>query len=94
MVLSATVILVDLFISIMQVTVSVEIMQLETLLQHLCRWKFLQWILIEIMQVEVFVAIMQVVFSAVHYAHDYFYAHDCFYAADCFCCSYVCDNFK
>ena len=43
---------------------------------------------------EVHVAIMQVVFSPVHYAHDYFYAHDCFYAADCFCCSYVCDSFK
>ena len=51
-------------------------------------------IFIVIMQMGVFVAIMQVVFSAVHYAHDYFYAHDCFYAADCFCCSYVCDSFK
>ena len=48
-------------------------------------------IFIETMQVGVPVAIMQVVFSAVHYAHDYFY---CSYAGDCFCCSYVCDSFK
>ena len=44
-----------------------------------------------IMLVDLFVAIMQVLFSAVHYAHDYFY---CNYTGDCFCCSYVCDNFK
>ena len=37
------------------------------------------------------VAIMQVVFSAVQNAHDYFY---CNYLGDCFCCSYVCDSFK
>ena len=41
------------------------------------------WVTIftEIMHVGVSVAIMQVVFSAVHYAHDYFY---CNYAGDCF----------
>ena len=48
-------------------------------------------IFIEIMHVGVSVAITQVVFSTVHYAHDYFY---CNYACDCFCCSYVCDSFK
>ena len=37
------------------------------------------------------VAIMQVAFPTVHYAHDYFYWN---YADDCFCCSYVCDSFK
>ena len=37
------------------------------------------------------VAIMQVAFSAVHYARDYFY---CNYAGDCFCCSYVGGSFK
>ena len=37
------------------------------------------------------VAIMQVLFSTVHYAHDYFYYN---YAGGCFRCSYVCDNFK
>ena len=46
---------------------------------------------IEIIHVGVPVAIMQVVFSAVHFAHDYFY---CNYTGDCFNCSYVCDNFK
>ena len=30
------------------------------------------------MQVVVFVVIMEVVFSAVHYAHDYFYAGGCY----------------
>ena len=51
------------------------------------------WVTIftEIMHVGDSVAIMQVLFSAVQYAHDYFY---CNYAGDCFCCSYVCDSFK
>ena len=48
-------------------------------------------ILTEVIQVGIFVAIMQGVFSAVHYAHDYFY---CNFACDCFFCSYVCDSFK
>ena len=64
-------------------------------LQHLCRWKFLQQIfgwqfllkLCRSLSLQgVSVAIMEVVFSTVHYAHDYFY---CSYAGDCFCCSYV-----
>ena len=46
---------------------------------------------IEIMQVGVFFAIMQVIFSTVHYAHGYFY---CNYADGCFYCSHVCDSFK
>ena len=45
-------------------------------------------IFIEIMQVGISVAIMQEVFSAKHYAHDYFY---CNYAYDCFLCSHVCE---
>ena len=50
------------------------------------------WVTIffETMQVGVSVAIMQVLFSTVHYAHDYFY---CSYTGDYFC-SYVCDSFK
>ena len=48
-------------------------------------------IFIQIMHVGVSVAIMQVVFSTVHYAHDYFY---CNYAGGCFRCSHVCDSFK
>ena len=48
-------------------------------------------IFIEIMQVAVSVAIMQVVFSTVNYAHDYFYFN---FAGGCFHCSHVCDSFK
>ena len=43
-------------------------------------------IFIEIMKVGVSVVIIQVVFSAVHYAHDYFY---CNYAGGFFCCSHA-----
>ena len=46
---------------------------------------------IEITQVGVSFAIMQVVFSTVHCAHDYFY---CSYAGGCFHCSHICDSFK
>ena len=87
--------LVDLFVTITQVTVPVAIVQLEV------SAAFMQlkvsaantWvtIFIEIMQMGVSVAIMPVIFSAVHYSHDYFY---CNYAGGCFCCSYVCDSFK
>ena len=48
-------------------------------------------IFIEIMHGGVSVAIMQLVFSTVHDAHDYF---NCNYAGDCFCCSYMCDSVK
>ena len=66
--------------------VSVPIMQLEVSAANM-------WMttLMEIMHMGVSVAIMHVVFLAVHYAHDYFY---CNYAGDCLCCSYVCDSFK
>ena len=46
---------------------------------------------IVIMQVGVSVTVMQVVFSAVRYAHDCFY---CNYTGDCFCYSYIDDSFK
>ena len=67
-VLSSTIMLVDLFVAFMQLKVSGANM----------------WVTIffEIMHVGVSVAIMQVVFAAVHYAHDYFYCND---AGDCFC---------
>ena len=48
-------------------------------------------IFIEIIQVEVSVAVMQVVFSTVHYVHHNFY---CSFAGDCFCSSNVSDSFK
>ena len=44
-----------------------------------------------ILQMEVSVAIMLVVFSALHYAHDSFY---CNYAGDSFFYSHVGDGFK
>ena len=86
-VLYAKVMLVDLFVAITQVTVSVAIMWLEVSAANM--WMTICWL--EMMLVGISVAIMQVVFSAVHYAHDYFY---CDSAGDCFCCSYVCDSFK
>ena len=46
---------------------------------------------IVIMPVGVSVAIMQVIFSAVNYAHDCFF---CNYAVDYFCYSYVGDSLK
>ena len=90
--------LVDLFVAVMKVTVSVGIMQLEvcaTLLQVKVSaanmWVTFFFEIIEIMKVGVSFAITQVVFSTVHYAHDYFY---CNYAGGCFRCSHVCDSFK
>ena len=86
-VLSATFMLVDIFIAIIQVTVAAAFMQAgETFFR-----KYMGNNFFEAMQVGVSVAIMQVVFFTVHYAHDYLY---CSYAGDCFCCSYVCDSFK
>ena len=75
-VLSSTIMLVDFFVAFMQVKVSAANM----------------WVtmIFEIMHVGVSVVIVQVVFSAVHYAHDYFY---CNYAGNCFCCSYLFDSF-
>ena len=48
-------------------------------------------IFVVMMQMGVPVAIMQVVFSAVHYAYDCFY---CNYAGESFLYSYVGDTFK
>ena len=85
-VLSATFMLVDLFVAIMQVTVSVAIMQLEV------SAAFMQVkVSAANIWVTIFIEIMQVLFSTVHYAHDYFY---CNYAGGCFRCSHVCDSFK
>ena len=93
MVLAATLMMVDLFVEVVKVTVSLAIKQLEV------SATFMQvknsaaniWvtIFIEVMQVRVSVAIMQMVFSIVHY--DYFY---CNYAGGCFHCSHVYDSFK
>ena len=77
-VLSATIILVDLFVAFKQVIVCVAIIQLEvsaTFMQVKASAANM-WVanFIHIMHVAVSVAIiMQVVFSAMHYAHDYFY---------------------
>ena len=64
--------------AIMQVTMSVEFMQV-------FKWYFVTVMLVDlsvaIMQVTVSVAIIQVIFSAVHYTHDCFY---CNYADDSF----------
>ena len=74
----------------MQVVISVEIMQLEdsAVLIQVTVSAANMWvtIFIVITQVGVPVAIMQVVFSAVHYANNCFY---CNYAGD-----YVGDSFK
>ena len=75
-VFSATLRLEDLFVAVMKVTVSVAIIQLEVFatLGSFCNISAANiWvtIFIEIMQVGVSVAIMPVVFSTVHYAHDY-----------------------
>ena len=81
-VLSATLMFVDLFVAAIKVTVSVAITQLEVSAANM-------WVTIffEIMQVRVSVAIMQVVLSTVYFAHDYFY---CNYGGGCF----RCDSFK
>ena len=73
--LSATLMLVDVFVAVMEVTVSVAIMLLEVsaTLRSFCNISAANiWVtIIEIMQVGVSVAIMPVVFSTVHYAHNY-----------------------
>ena len=83
--------LVDLFVTVMKVNVSVAIMRLEVMQIKVSAANMWVIIFIEIMQVGVSVVIMQVVFSTMHYAHDYF----CYnYAGGCFHCSHVCDSFK
>ena len=80
--LSVTGMLVDLSVTIMQVTVSVAVIQLEVSAAHMevtvSAANMWVTIFIVIMQMGVS-AIMQVVFSAVHYAHDCVY---CNYAGD------------
>ena len=70
---SATIMLVDLFVAITQVTVSVAVMQLElsaTFMQvKVSPANMWVTIFIEIMLGGISVATMQVVFSSVHYAH-------------------------
>ena len=66
--------LVDLFVTIMQVAVSVAVMQLEVSAAHMQ-----VTVSAANMRVTIFIVIMQVVFSAVHYAHDCVY---CNYAGD------------
>ena len=58
----------------MQLDVSTPFMQVEVSAANMWATLF-----IEIMHVELSVTIMQVVFSTVHYAHDYLY---CNYAGD------------
>ena len=94
-VLSATVVLVDLFVTVTRVIVSVAIMQLEvfaTLMQvKVSAANMWVTIFIEIMQVGVSVVIIQMVFSTVYYALDHFY---CNYAGGCFSCSHAYDSLK
>ena len=85
-VLSVTLMLADLFVVVMKVTVSVAIMQLEVsatltpvTISAVNMWG------------TIFIDIMQVVFSTVNYAHDYFY---CNYAHGSFHFSHVCDSCK
>ena len=89
--LSATLMLVDLFVGVMKVTVSVAIMQLEVSATHMP-----VKISASSMWVTIFTETMQgresqVVFSTVDYAHDYFH---CNYAGGCFHFSHVSDSFK
>ena len=92
-VLSATLMLVDLFVAVMKVAVSVAIMQLEVsaTLTPVKMSAANMWvtIFIEIKQVGVCCNHAGGV-TTVHYAHDYFF---CNYAGGCFCCSHVCDSF-
>ena len=85
-VLSVTGMLVDLSVTVMQVTVSVAIMWLEVSAANI--W---MTIFIIIRQMGVSVAIMQVVFSRVHYAHDCVHFN---YAGVSFFYSYVGDRSK
>ena len=77
--LSVTGMLVDLSVTITQVTVSIAVMQLEVSAAHIQvtvpaanMWVT---IFIETLQMRVSVAIMQVVFSTVPYAHDCVYCN-------------------
>ena len=84
-----------LFVAVMKVTVSAVNMLLEVsakLIQvKVSAADIWVTIFIEIMQVGVSFVIIEVVFSRVHYSHDYFY---CNYAGGCFSCSHACGSFK
>ena len=70
--------LVDLSVAIKQVTVSLDIVQLEVSGAHMQVTVSVAnrvTIFVVIMQIGVSVATMQVVFSAVHYLHDCFYCN-------------------
>ena len=83
------------FVTGMLVDLSVAIMQLEVFAAHtqmkVSAANMWVTIFVVIMPKEVSVAIMQVVFSAVHCAHDCFY---CNYAGDSFFYSHAGDSFK
>ena len=85
MVLSVTGMLVDLSVAIMQLEGSAEHMKVTVPATNFYVATF-----IVIMQMGVSFAIMQVVFSAVHYAYDCFYYN---YADDSLFYSYVSDSF-
>ena len=97
MVLSVTGMLMDLSVAIMQVTVSVAVLQLEGSAAHMQVTvpAANMWVAIFVVTTHmgVSVAIMKVVFSEVHYAHDCC-TFCCNYAADSFFYSYVGDSFK
>ena len=84
--------LVDLSVAIMQVTVSVVIMQLEVYEagDRFCSKYVDDNFFIVIMQMGVPVAVMQVRFSAVHFTHDCF---NCNYAGDSCFYRYAGDSF-
>ena len=85
MILSATGMLVDIYVAIMQVTVSVVFMHLDVsaaiMQMTVSTANIWVTIFIVIMQMGASVAIMHVAFSAVDYADDRFY---CNYAGDTF----------
>ena len=77
--LSVTVMLVDLSVTIMQVIVSVAVMLLEVSAAHMqvpvSAANMWVAIFIAIMQMGVSVTVMQGLFSAVHHAHDSVYCN-------------------
>ena len=94
-VLSATLMLVDLYVGVMKVTVSVGIMQLEAsvTLTPMKMSAASMWVTIFYWNYAggSLCCNHEGGISTVHYAYDYFY---CNYAGGCFGCSHVCDNFK
>ena len=92
MVLSVIGMLVDLSVTIMHVTVSVVMIQLEVFtapVNSFCSKYAADNFYCN--YVDGSLAVTQVVFSAVHYANECLH---CNYAGDSFFYSYVCDSFK